>query len=389
MRILTLFWIVFVLLPHPWLSAQEKVPHWRVERVARAGVDDGPGALTVVSGLAVGPDGSAYVSQPQEGILRVYDTRGRFVREIGRSGEGPGEFERPSRLGWRGDTLWVSDPAQMRVSLFRPDGAVIRSITFVRTGSLTGGKPNVPGYLFADGSVLGVWLAPMQLLAGPKPVSQPLVRFTARGEPINVIAQIERLHEFAQMTSGTSVTFMPQPFRDTPLWDVTPDGSNLVIVTRIAAASGRRASFSIRKFHYSGRTIFAKTYRYTPRPLPADAEKKAVDEHVSGLASARIRTSSNGDVRKAIREALYLPRYMPPVTSMVLGRDGTIWLRREETGRSTVSWNVLGPDGRVVARVDLPAKLDVRYADRNQVWGIELDELDVPTLVRLKVIPSR
>lgn len=37
-------------------------------------------------------------------------------------------------------------------------------------------------------------------------------------------------------------------------------------------------------------------------------------------------------LRRQIRHALYRPRFLPPVTKLVLGRYGTIRLRREDLG---------------------------------------------------------
>lgn len=388
MRAAVLLCIGFTIALHPRLVAQVQTP-WRVVRDVRVAIYDGPGALTSVSGLTVGRDGRVYVSQPQEGIVRVYDARGRFLRKIGRSGEGPGEFERPSRLGWRGDTLWVGDSPQARISLFRQDGSYVRSITFTQTGPITGGRPNVPGSLLADGSVLGMWLPPMYVLAGPNAVVEPLVRFSPRGDPIGVLGRRQRRQEFVRVRSGTSSTYFAQPFSDSPLTAVAPDGSGLVIVTRTAATSRIRASFSVRRVHYSGRTTFERAYPYAPRPLTGDAVESVVNKHAGGMQEAKFRTPPEASARRLIRDALYRPGYLTPVTDVVLGRDGTIWLRREATGGAAFEWQVLDAAGRSVGRVSLPSKLAVQYADRTQVWGVELDKLDVPTLVRFRVVAGR
>ena len=41
------------------------------------------------------PDGSIYVADSQAGVVRQYDANGRFVRDFGRQGTGPGEFNSP------------------------------------------------------------------------------------------------------------------------------------------------------------------------------------------------------------------------------------------------------------------------------------------------------
>lgn len=369
-------------------AAQAQVPLWRVAPEFRAGTGDGPGALSAVSDLTVGRDGNIFVSQPQESVVKVYDARGRYVRSIGREGSGPGEFERPSSLGWRGDTLWVADPPQTRISLFAPSGGFVRAISFSRAAPLTDGRPHIPGFLLADGSVLGFWQAPLFLVAGSRPLNIPMVRFTARGEPIALLARREDRNEFGVMTQGTSRTYFPQPFTDSPLTAVAPDGSALVIVRRNAAPHGDSAVFSVQRIHYSGRVSLSRNYQYRPLRLSRDAVARAVDEQAGGLAETRIRTPEAAVVRRELRENLYRPRFLPPVTRLVLGRDGTIWLRREELNRDMAWWHVLDARGRIIARAWVPARLSVRYADRTGIWGVEYDELDVPALVKYRIVPS-
>ena len=99
---------------------------WSLEPELRIGsVDAQDYTLTYVSNITVGTDGSIYVAQPSVGLLRVFDHRGRFVRTIGRSGQGPGEFLALGRLTWLGDTLVVSDSRQGRLTLLDPSGTLV------------------------------------------------------------------------------------------------------------------------------------------------------------------------------------------------------------------------------------------------------------------------
>jgi hypothetical protein len=370
------------------LAAQAPVPLWRVAPEVRAGTGDGPGALSTVSDVTMGRDGSVYVSQPQENVVKVYDARGRYLRSIGREGSGPGEFDRPSSLGWRGDTLWVVDTPQTRISLFLPNGRFVRSISFSRAAPLTDGRHHIPGSLLADGSVLGMWQTPLSLIAGTPPVSVPMVRFTARGEPIALLARDEHRNAFGVIAEGTSRTYFPQRFTDTPLTAVSPDGSAVVMVRRNAATRSDSTVFSVQRFHHSGRVTLSRNYRYRPLPLTREMVERAEDEHVGALGETRIRTPEASVLRRQIRESLYRPRFLPPVTRLVLGRDGTIWLRREDLGRDMAWWHVLDGRGRIIARAWVPAGVRLVYADRTQIWAVELDEFDVPTLVKYRIFPG-
>ena len=73
---------------------------------------------------------------------------------------------------------------------------------------------------------------------------------------------------------------------------------------------------------------------------------------------------------------------------MVLGRDGSVWLRRELDEGPTMDWWVLDADGSTRGVVALPAKLRALTADRSTVWGAIEDDLDVSYLVRYDVVPA-
>lgn len=325
---------------------------------------DGPGEICTSGGGYCNEEGTCEIQMTGDGSLSPLETTGRFAAQ---SGEGPSVLRRPCD---------------------RPDGTFLRSITFSHTSQATDGRVQIPGSLLADGSVLGWWQAPLNVLARG-PVTVPMVRFTAAGEPVNVIARLESRNEFGQLIDGTSRTYFPQPFTDSPLDAVAPDGSSLVVVRRNAATAPERTVFSIQRTDASGRVTLSRNYSYRPLPLTSAAVDRALDEHVRGLGQTRIRTPEAAALRRQLREHLYRPRFLPPVTALVLGRDGTIWLRREDLGRSMAWWHVLDARGRIIARAWVPANLDVRYADRTQFWAVERDENDVPTLVRFRIVQSR
>lgn len=108
--------------------AQSQASRWTLSATVRIGALDGPNIL--VSGgpvLVSGDRQSVYVGQ-RDRVVRVFDiSSGHLVRTIGREGQGPGDFQVVSNLGWRSDTLWVSDRFLQRVSFFTREGALLRT----------------------------------------------------------------------------------------------------------------------------------------------------------------------------------------------------------------------------------------------------------------------
>lgn len=95
------------------------------------------------------------------------------------------------------------------------------------------------------------------------------------------------------------------------------------------------------------------------------------------------------EAERILRERIYTPRFLPPVTGLVVGRDGTIWLRREERGESDVDWLILAADGEPLGLAATPAGFNGMAADRSAIWGMELDFLDVPYIVKYRIAAQR
>lgn len=70
----------------------------------RAGGDDeGDVLFGVISAVAVDDDGNVYLLDSQINVVHMFSPQGEFLGEIGREGEGPGEFRRPEGMFVTGD----------------------------------------------------------------------------------------------------------------------------------------------------------------------------------------------------------------------------------------------------------------------------------------------
>lgn len=65
--------------------------------------------------VAVDRDGNIYVADMSNYRVQVFDRNGEYLRTIGRSGEGPGEFERPTkiRIDNADDRIFVEDASRV------------------------------------------------------------------------------------------------------------------------------------------------------------------------------------------------------------------------------------------------------------------------------------
>jgi hypothetical protein len=83
-----------------------------------------------VSHLNVDTLGNIYIVDMRDAQVKEFDKDGKFVKTIGRKGQGPGEFNMPDMVLFNdtGRTFYVLDLLTRRFSLFDLDGHFIRSV---------------------------------------------------------------------------------------------------------------------------------------------------------------------------------------------------------------------------------------------------------------------
>ena len=87
--------------------------------------------------IVVDKSGNVYVMDSKAKHIKKFDADGKFLKLIGREGQGPGEFTRPSGLVCSRDKLVAWDMMGFRFSLFTLDGEPIKSVrhSFVEKGN--------------------------------------------------------------------------------------------------------------------------------------------------------------------------------------------------------------------------------------------------------------
>jgi sugar lactone lactonase YvrE len=95
-----------------------------------------PDRFTEPNAVLIAPDGSIFVSQSHtnnyKGTPRIikFDAKGKFIKEWGSSGTGPGEFGMPHCLAMDSKgNLYVGDRDNNRIQIFTQDGKLLGQLT--------------------------------------------------------------------------------------------------------------------------------------------------------------------------------------------------------------------------------------------------------------------
>ncbi len=139
----------------------EKPSEIQLQELWRIGGDsDAEGELFgLITDIGVHPSGDVYLLDMQLAEVKVFDEDGAYLRTIGREGEGPGEFRRPTGLFFDPDgNIGVVQGAPSRLVMLTPEGDPAEPLElpspedggfrFVQRGDYRGGSMVVSGRNF-------------------------------------------------------------------------------------------------------------------------------------------------------------------------------------------------------------------------------------------------
>jgi len=97
------------------------------------GVEDGDENYMFGSQLFVNTDdkGNIYVTDQDRKTVRKYDSNGNFLQSIGRSGQGPGEFQNISEVRFDIEgNIYLNDVKNQRISFLSKEGNYLKGVKF-------------------------------------------------------------------------------------------------------------------------------------------------------------------------------------------------------------------------------------------------------------------
>jgi len=331
----------------------------------------GPGSL------AGDASGDLYLIDRTGMRVLGYDRAGAFLGSWGREGAGPGELQMPIGLGvGRGDTLWVLDGSNQRITLLPLDsGAEPSSIPFPPGSSMMGGRiiPVVDGAY----GVFAMFSFRPGDDAGPPP--RPLVRLGRDGVASDTVWEAPApKFDQVEVTSGNRVMVMmaQQSFAPGFHWDRFADGS-------FALAEG--PEYDIRVVGPDGLERFRIQRAPAARPTtPADEEFER--DRLREASTTGTFPGAEEMMEKRL-EALTFAEVVPRLTGLAVDTQNRLWVgvsvtRPGETDRI----DVYGADGSLLGEILEPEFFpDLIYGD-GLVARITADELDVQQIVVYELV---
>jgi hypothetical protein len=352
------------------------------------------GSVWVIDGKRVG----------QAVAIRRYDVSGKFMRNVGRRGDGPGEWYQPSSLSQLRDGRVVLRDAVVgrAVNFYRPNGDLDTTWSY-KTSTVYSVRGDTSGALW------------MQVQEGVTFRStSPLVtlRLKPDGSIIDTVFDypLPRLLPANFRVSNDRVTSMvtaPYQAYAGPAW--SPFGFTATAVTSRYAIDFRfprtLPNGTIRPWRPGDRVTSVR--RRVDPVVVTEAERSDQRKHMEAQAD-NIGSTRLGSVPD-------VPRVKPPIKHFKFDIEGRLWVRVAQPSeryepaipqplpgrapppvikwREPVAYDLFEANGTYVGRIPVPFELSlvgdnqaIVQARGNSVWGVAKDDDGVESLVRYLIV---
>lgn len=323
--------------------------------------------------------------------LRVYDSDGRYVRNVGAMGMGPGEYMTPIGLALLPDgRIALRDLRPNRVTLYRQDGSLSETVQLPSPlrWPRGGGYPiqaDTAGVLwlpFASGARPGPGRSPAFLRLRPDGAIVDTISFPRLPDVDGGSLQVER----RQASGNVARIGIPLPYQVGAAWSWTPSGRFAVARTdvyRVTLVANEDAapSSSAGRSSPEAQTVIERNE--PPIPVP-DGERRVLRRSLEErLAGMQLRD------RVSIPE---LPRSKPVLKGLSYGMDGSILVFRSapselvdgEWVEGTVL-DVFGADGAYSGSVALPHELGGLRFTGDHILAVTRGPLDIQVVRRYRL----
>lgn len=347
--------------PHEVVRAQSTSPV-RVEALTAA--QRFTGTFSYIGGITPSSSpGSILVSQPSERTLVVLSSAAPAARNIGRQGEGPGEYRSVGRVGWAGNSFWIYDPVLRRLTFIDATGRLLRTAPW-HPGFSGGGEVRAPSLLGHDGggTFVATGMRPGGLGVGAGIGERLFLVSTDSGVNWRVLTRTTGPATCAIQTPQVSV---PVPNCSMPSFTASGDGKVVVVVTPSAEDPKVVSVIAARTTGPQGYSI-RLTFRHQPIPR---STQDSVRRYLEG--------------RKLPTRLPPLPTAYPVVGRVLVDETGSAYLEELVGGRPD-TWLVLDPRGRPAARLRLPPRAKLHAVNGGEFWASITNEDGEPEVLLLR-----
>jgi hypothetical protein len=294
-----------------------------------------------------------YVLDFDQCRIQQYDREGKYVKTIGRKGQGPGDIESPFQIFIdRQDNIYVLQERQFKV--FRTDGGFVKSITL--RSSLSDFFITRQGTFFA-----------LFFQIDEKTRANAVAEFDAEGNLVKTLASYpdEGFLTTAHKVGESAVRFF-----------FSHEFNNRICFCPISPESfcyGYSSEYKIFVVDAKGNVKFIIKKDDNPQPISGKDKGAIIDRH------AKSRRATIGQIsRSEIEKGLFFPKHKPFLNQLLADDKERVYVKRltssplDKEPPKEYAFDVFNREGRCLHRAKIP--FIPRIIRNGHLYQIKMDE---------------
>ncbi len=308
-------------------------------------------------------EGNLYALDCTAGDIKKFDRTGKFIKVIGRKGQGPGEFQVPFLMAVNNGTILVYDATGRKLNRFDLDGKFIRSLTWPVPGETTSKIMSLPG----GGFILETEKDHFDL--SDKPQDIRIVTIGEDLEPGKELCKRSVLRTKRRRTPQGLATNIPQPYVPDIRWTVTPEGLALI---------GFSDKYAFDTFEpLKGRTG-GFSWHAEPVPVTAEDRKRWFNSMLITDVNTEQGRPIGDNVPDYLRKNTFFPEFKPLFDQIICDPEGNILVCPVTVEGRSIVFDAFSPAGRFIARTDLSGgrkdlELYIKRTANGSLWSLSVD----------------
>jgi hypothetical protein len=289
--------------------------------------DDDNYMFYAVRKIDVDDQGNIYVLEGRNCRLQKFDRTGQYLQTIGKKGQGPGEFQKPSWffLGEE-NNIYVSE--YVKIHIFNGKGEYIKSISL---SNLTTDFSIAP-----DENIFGI-----ASLKTEQDSNECIIKMDSKGKMIKNIAQFAAAMPVTRKGKGKMVMAFAVSHEYDPDLYFSPAINNKHLYAH-------SLEYSLFQVNLEG-NLELVIKKEEPQHLISQKEKNKIYEHFSELEEKW--------PKGVVKEAVHFPRHRPFFSRIATDERGRIYIRRLSpvTDESKeVKFDIFSKEGYYLYKTKLP-----------------------------------
>jgi DNA-binding beta-propeller fold protein YncE len=319
-----------------------------LEEEMTAGEGDDPEKSFAELGVFVVDDnGTIYAVDSKDKRVKVFDKEGKFLRNIGKPGQGPGELDFPGGILINPENqLVIEDATSRRLVFFSLEGEFIKNLSLADRLGLV----NI--YVDGKGNYLG---REMGLSEDQSKMFFEIKKFGSDLKPLFTIDKID----FPIPLPGTKINIM-----------------DLIAVYQIDTKGnifyGRNLDYEIKIFNPEGKHI---------RTIKKDYSKTKITEEDKEEMLSRI-PNIGGPVN--IKELFEFPKYFSPYQGFILDEQNRLYVRSWMKGKKAGDFvvDIFDEEGTFISQIT--NNIEWRLWKNGKLYGVEETDMGLKVIKRYK-----